>query len=242
MTHAPPHADDWLRALPSAPSGEQHDRLLRFLQQLARWNKVYNLTAVRDTTDMLTVHLADCLATVPSIAERQPARLLDVGAGGGLPGMVLGIMLPDTRVVLNDTVQKKCAFLQQTVATLRLPNVEVIHARVESLETAPFDCITSRAFSDLSTFVRLTRHLLAPGGAWAAMKGRVPDDEIVALPPDIDASVDALHVPGLDARRCLVWMHAKPSDPIRVDATHTHGTAGSASRRASSQSDLIGDT
>lgn len=240
MTSMPPLADSWLAALPATTSNVQRERLAQFVQLLQRWNKVYNLTAVRDASDMLTVHLADCLAALPGIAARHPARLLDVGSGGGLPGMVLGIMLPETHVVLNDAVQKKCAFLQQVRATLRLPNVEVVHARVETLESDSFNCITSRAFSDLATFVRLTRPRLAPGGTWAAMKGRVPDEEIAALPPDIDAHVEHLDVPGLDAQRCIVWMEPRVAAPSLADAA-SKGT-DVASRPARSQTDSIGES
>ena len=209
---------DWLAALPPATTDTQRSQLLRYLELLQRWNRVYNLTAVRDATDMLTLHLADCLAALPSIAARHPARLLDVGSGGGLPGMVLAIMLPNTHVVLNDAVQKKCAFLQQVGATLRLPNLEVVHARVETLTCEPFDCITSRAFSELAAFVELTRHLLAQNGAWAAMKGRVPTAELDALPHDIDARVEPLSVPGLDAQRCIVWMQPHAASHSQPDS------------------------
>ncbi len=240
MSSASSHVESWQGALPATTTDLQRERLMQFVQLLQRWNKVYNLTAVRDASDMLTVHLADCLAALPGIAARHPARLLDVGSGGGLPGMVLGIMLPETHVVLNDAVQKKCAFLQQACATLRLPNVEVVHARVETLDSGLFNCITSRAFSDLATFVRLTRPRLAPGGAWAAMKGRVPDEEIAALPPDIDVHVDHLDVPGLAAQRCIVWMQPRSGEQSFAGASSM--VKGAASRPAPSQTDSIGES
>lgn len=190
-----------LRATPG-----QQAQLLGYLDLLERWNRIYNLTAVREPDQMLTLHLADCLALLPALSRHAPRRLLDVGSGGGLPGLVLAIMLPEMEVTLNDAVQKKCAFMQQAAAELRLQNVEVMHARVEQLDSAPFDCISSRAFSDLATLVRLSEPLLAPDGCWAAMKGATPQLELERLPKNIEATVQTLDVPGLEAQRCIVWM------------------------------------
>ena len=187
-------------------SAFQIDQLLDYRDLLARWNRVYNLTALRDPQQMLVLHLADCLAVLPALTQLGPRRLLDVGTGGGLPGLVIAILLPQVQVVLNDAVQKKCAFLRQVAATLKLSNVEVVHGRVETLDLPLFDCITSRAFSELALLIRLTAHLLAPGGCWAAMKGVEPNAELAALPPGLQAEVMPLHVPGLDASRCLVWI------------------------------------
>lgn len=198
--------DALLGALKLRGTPPQHDRLLTYLKLLERWNRIYNLTAVRDPEQMLTLHLADCLALVPALSVRAPRHLLDVGSGGGLPGLVLAIMLPDLPVTLNDAVQKKCAFLQQAAAELNLPNVHVVHGRVENLDCPLFDCITSRAFSDLATLVRLTEPLLAPGGYWAAMKGMPPKSELAALPDHIETHMQTLNVPGLQAQRCIVWM------------------------------------
>jgi len=134
------------------------------------------------------------------------ARVLDVGSGGGLPGIVLAVALPQARFTLVDAVQKKCAFLTQARLVLRLPNVEVVHARVEAMRGPLFDVIVSRALATLAQFVGWTRHLLAPGGCWLAMKGRSPADELAALPPDVRASVVPLSVPGLDEERHLIEM------------------------------------
>ncbi len=192
------------------------DRLLAYLDLLQRWNATYNLTAVRDPQDMLRQHLADCLAVVGPMARRlacQPGetgksvRLLDVGSGGGLPGVVLAAMFPSWKVVCVDTVGKKTAFIQQAAAEMRLSNLTAEHARVEALRSAPFDVITSRAFSSLLDFTRLSQQLLAPQGVWMAMKGRAPTEEQSALPDEIEVfHVEPLTVPGLNAERCLVWM------------------------------------
>jgi len=193
-------------------SAAQTDQLLRYLQLLQRWNGTYNLTAVRDPAAMLTQHLADCLAVLPALARQAAAggRLLDVGSGGGLPGVVIACALPAWDVTTVDAVAKKAAFVRQVAGALALPNLHAAHARVESLRAEPFQLITSRAFSSLADFATLTRGHLAPGGVWMAMKGRVPDDEIAQLPADIDVfHVEQLAVPGLDAQRCLVWMRPK---------------------------------
>ena len=193
-------------------SPSQQQQLLDYTALLQRWNRVFNLTAVRDVQGMARLHLADCLAALPALHRLAPKRLLDVGSGGGLPGIVWAIGLPDTEIHLVDTVQKKCAFLQQTCGALRLANVVVHHARVEALTDAlGFDCISSRAFSDLPLLVQSTAHLLAQGGSWCAMKGQVPDDEIAALPVDLTSRIETLQVPGLDAQRCLVWLQRRAS-------------------------------
>jgi 16S rRNA (guanine527-N7)-methyltransferase len=184
-----------------------------YLGLLARWNAAYNLTAVRDPAQMRLQHLADCLAVVEPLRRRlgeRPARLLDVGSGGGLPGVVLAIANPAWDVTCVDAVGKKAAFIRQVAGELALPNLHAEHARVEALKAPPFDAIASRAFASLPDFVRLTRPLLASGGVWMAMKGRRPDDEIAALPPDIDVfHVEPIDVPGLDAERHLIWMQAR---------------------------------
>ena len=193
-------------------SAAQTDQLLRYLQLLQRWNGTYNLTAVRDPAAMLTQHLADCLAVLPALARQAAAggRLLDVGSGGGLPGVVIACALPAWDVTTVDAVAKKAAFVRQVAGALALPNLHAAHARVEGLRAEPFQLITSRAFASLVDFATLTRDHLAPGGVWMAMKGRVPDDEIAQLPADIDVfHVEQLAVPGLDAQRCLVWMRPK---------------------------------
>lgn len=204
MTVASPAAICAALGLDVTPA--QVEALERYLALLQRWNSTYNLTAVRDPAQMLTQHLADCLAVVKPLAARLPAgRVLDVGSGGGLPGVVLAILGWDVTCV--DTVGKKAAFIRQVASELRLPRLQAQHTRVEQLKVAPFDVVTSRAFSSLTDFVTLSGLLLNPGGCWMAMKGRVPDEEIAALPVGVKVfHVEQLTVPGLDAQRCLVWM------------------------------------
>jgi 16S rRNA (guanine527-N7)-methyltransferase len=190
-----------------------NDRLIAYLDLLTRWNRVYNLTAVRDPTQMLTQHLLDSLAVVgPLRRERpQPARLLDVGSGAGLPGVVIAIVLPAWQVVCIDAVAKKTRFVQQVATELGLPNMAAEHGRVEAATSAePFDVITSRAFAALAHFVSVTEAHLAADGVWMAMKGRRPDEEITALPAGMTAKVEPLRVPGLNAERCLVWLKRAP--------------------------------
>jgi 16S rRNA (guanine527-N7)-methyltransferase len=184
---------------------------LQYLDLLQRWNATYNLTAVRDRAAMLTQHLADCLALIEPLLRRGiTGRVLDVGSGGGLPGVVLAIMLPALDVTCVDTVGKKAAFVRQVAGALALPQLHAVHARVEALGAPGFDLITARAFASLADFVSLTRRHLAPGGVWMAMKGKIPTDEMAALTADVEVfHVEPLAVPGLDAERCLVWMRPK---------------------------------
>lgn len=187
------------------------DALLDYLQLLARWNRVYNLTAVRDAMAMVHRHLLDCLAAVPALQRQLAAgSVLDVGSGGGLPGVVWAICCPTLDVTCVDAVQKKAAFVQQVAGALELKRLRSVHARVEQLDGS-FDVVASRAFASLADFVAGSRHLLAPNGVWLAMKGKEPREEMAALP----ATVQVFHVehlppvPGLDeAARCLVWMRA----------------------------------
>lgn len=204
-------------------------QLLDYMAALERWNRVYNLTAVRAPAEMLTHHLLDSLAVVaplrrhlglppvpaqaPQGLSAAPVRVLDVGSGGGLPGVVLAIACPDLQVTCVDAVAKKAAFVGQVAASLRLPHLRGVHARVESL-AGPFDLICSRAFASLADFATWSRAALAPHGVWMAMKGRVPHDEMVALPADVEVfHVEPLTVPGLEAERCLVWMR-----PVRAES------------------------
>lgn len=190
-------------------SPQEAKQLLAYLALLQRWNATYNLTAVRDPQAMLVQHLLDCLAVLPPLLRQLSAggRVLDVGSGGGLPGVVLAVMAPQLDVTCVDTVGKKAAFVRQVAGALRLPNLRAVHARVEQLTAAPFALITSRAFASLADFVALTRAHLVEGGSWMAMKGQIPDDEIAELPAGVTVfHVERLHVPGLDAQRCLVWM------------------------------------
>ena len=178
-------------------------KLLAYLALLDKWNRVYNLTAVRDPGRMVSHHLLDSLATVPFF---QGESALDVGSGGGLPGIPLAIARPELQVTLIDSIAKKTAFLLQVKAELGLSNLNVVTGRVEDYRPdARFDVITSRAFSDLREFVTLTRHLLKPTGHWLAMKGLYPHEEIAALPPGVKVSADhAVIVPGLEASRHLI--------------------------------------
>jgi 16S rRNA (guanine527-N7)-methyltransferase len=223
-------------------SDDQVGQLLDYLALLQKWNKVYNLTAVRNPAEMLTHHLLDSLAAMgpllrqtggkpgfvagPPQGETAPVggsdlrsggawgprhiRLLDVGSGGGLPGVVIAIACPEIDVSCVDTVAKKAAFIQQAAATLRLPNLHGVHARVESLkaeEGAGFDVVCSRAFASLVDFTSWSREALNPGAVWMAMKGKHPVEELAALPADVAVfHVEQLQVPGLDAERCIVWM------------------------------------
>jgi len=183
------------------PNGET--RLLAYLALLDKWNRVYNLTAVREPERMVSHHLLDSLAAVPHFSG---PTVLDVGSGGGLPGIPLAIARPDLQVTLIDSVAKKTAFLLQAKAELGLANLTVATGRVEDFRPdTGFDSITSRAFSDLKEFVTLTRPLLKPGGRWLAMKGLYPNEEISMLPDGVKVSANhTLHVPGLDASRHLI--------------------------------------
>ena len=201
--------DAGIQALGLNLSADQAAQLLAYVALIQKWNKVYNLTALRDPADMLTHHLLDSLTAVAPLrrhTQGQPVRVLDVGSGGGLPGVVLAICMPELQVTCVDTVAKKAAFVQQVAASLKLPNLRGVHARVESL-TDPYPVICSRAFASLPDFVTWSRAALADGGVWMAMKGKHPQDEIDALPADVRVfHVEPLAVPGLDVERCMVWM------------------------------------
>lgn len=218
-------------------SDAQIGQLLAYLALIEKWNKVYNLTAVRAPAEMLTHHLLDSLAVIAPLRQQlrqscvlplttcdetsvklsvqgasgapiaqRPLRLLDVGSGAGLPGVVIAICCPDISVHCVDTVAKKAAFIQQVAATLKLPNLRGVHARVESL-TDRYDVVSSRAFASLVDFTTWSRKALAEQGVWMAMKGKYPADEIAALPADVEVfHVEQLVVPGLNAERCIVWM------------------------------------
>ena len=196
---------DGLQALGLSLDEGQQQKLLHFRDLLLKWNKVYNLTALRDPGQAISHHLLDSLAILPHVSD---GPLLDVGSGGGLPGIPLAIARPDLPISLVDTVQKKATFLRQVAIELGLTNVTVHHARVETLQ-GQFAQISSRAFAEIRLFTDLTRHLLAPGGQWIAMKGVHPADEIAALPPDTQVErIVPLRVPGLDAARHLIILKA----------------------------------
>jgi len=190
-------------------------QLLQYLDLIARWNKVYNLTAVRHPDDMLTQHLLDCLAVVQpmraALAGIEAPRVLDVGSGAGLPGIVLAILQPGWQVTTVDTVAKKAAFMRQVGAELGLANLNAVHQRVEAMGGLGWHLVTSRAFASLLDFVSLTRERLLPvTGTWVAMKAKLSSEERAAVPADIDLfHVEPVQVPGLDAERCLVWMRPR---------------------------------
>jgi 16S rRNA (guanine527-N7)-methyltransferase len=186
------------------------DKLLAFAALLGKWNKVYNLTALRDEEQVVSHHLLDSLAVLPQLGAAK--RLADIGSGGGLPGIPLAIVRPDLQVALVETSQKKSAFQQQTKIELGLANVSVYCTRVEIWQPAEkFDAVISRAFSDLAEFVRLSGHLLAEGGALLAMKGVHPYEEIAQLPAGWRvAEVTPLQVPGVEGARHLVRVKREP--------------------------------
>ncbi|KRC12240.1 16S rRNA (guanine(527)-N(7))-methyltransferase RsmG [Hydrogenophaga sp. Root209] len=209
-----------LQSLQLALDARQVDLLLDYLGLLQKWNKVYNLTAVRLPEEMMTHHLLDSLAAIKPLLQQvgdRSVRLLDVGSGGGLPGVVIAIACPQMDVTCVDTVAKKAAFIQQAAATLKLPNLRGLHARVESLNALSgqgFDVVCSRAFASLVDFTNWSQGALMPGGIWMAMKGKHPGDELATLASEagrVDVfHVEQLQVPGLDAERCIVWMRPGP--------------------------------
>ncbi len=202
-------------ALGVALSPLQQEQLLAYLALIQKWNQVYNLTAVRDPQEMLSHHLLDSLAVIPPLrrhAAGRPLRLLDVGSGAGLPGVVIAICCPDLAVDCVDTVGKKAAFIQQVALTLKLPHLRGLHDRVERL-AGPYDVILSRAFASLADFVTGSGAALGEGGVWLAMKGKHPTEEIADLPAEVAVfHVEPLHVPGLDAERCLLGL--KKAGPV----------------------------
>ena len=194
----------------------QVTQLLAYLELIAKWNKVYNLTAVRPG-EMLGQHLLDSLAVVEPLRRQlggKSAKLLDVGSGAGLPGVVIAICFPELKVDCVDTVGKKAAFIQQAAAQLQLPNLRGVHDRVENL-AGPYDVICSRAFASLPDFINWSGNALAEEGVWLAMKGKHPESELAELPPQAEVfHVEQLSVPGLEAERCIVWMRK----PLRAES------------------------
>jgi 16S rRNA (guanine527-N7)-methyltransferase len=205
----------------------EREALLAYLSLIQRWTKVYNLTAVRNTGEMFTHHLLDCLAVVQPMrlatgAQGQGAlRVLDVGSGAGLPGVILAMLNPGWKVTCVDAVAKKAAFIRQASAELQLPNLHGVHGRVEGPTTfkkAEFDLITSRAFASIKDFTTLTRPLLAPRGQWAAMKANLSSEERDGVPSDVELfHVEQLEVPELNERRCLVWLRPRsaPAESVQ---------------------------
>ena len=200
----PEALDAGLESMQLVLPAQQKAALLSYLALLGKWNKTYNLTAIHEPERMLTHHILDSLALTPYVAA---GTLLDVGSGAGFPGIPLAIVRPELAVTVMDASQKKCGFMQQAAIELRLTNVTVVHARVESYRAQPpYTQIVSRAFSDLAEFVRLSAHLLAPGGAWLAMKGVYPQAEIDQLKTARVVRALPLQVPGLTAERNLIVM------------------------------------
>ena len=192
----------------------QVGQLLEYQTLIAKWTQVYNLTSVRDPAEMLTHHLLDSLAAVKPLTRylqlaegrREGIRLLDVGSGAGLPGAIFSICCPKLQVTCVDTVSKKVAFVTQAALALRLPQLKGRHVRVENV-SEQFDVVCSRAFASLADFTSWSGVALAGQGAWMALKGKHPAEEISALPASIDVfHVEQLQVPGLNAERCIVWM------------------------------------
>lgn len=193
-------------ALGLSLDAETRARLLDYAGLLGKWNKVYNLTAIRDAQQVVSHHLLDSLAVLPQLSG--VVHLADVGSGGGLPGIPLAIAAPQLQVTLIETSHKKASFLTQACIELGVANARVINRRVEEVGAEPpFDAVISRAFSDVADFVRLAGHLVRPDGALLAMKGLYPDEELAQLPaPWTLARSIELHVPGLDAARHLLWL------------------------------------
>jgi 16S rRNA (guanine527-N7)-methyltransferase len=217
------HREILVQALPNlglSLDDAQITALLDYLALIQKWTKVYNLTAVRDPDEMLTHHLLDSLVVIAPLQKQLAAlvgqgvvgdkpRLLDVGSGAGLPGIVIAICCPHITVHCVDTVAKKAAFIQQVAVTLKLPNLRGIHARVESL-TEPYDVVSSRAFASLVDFTTWSEKALAGQGVWMGMKGKHPVEEMAALAASVEVfHVEQLAVPGLDAERCIIWMRKR---------------------------------
>ncbi|MGB6008451.1 16S rRNA (guanine(527)-N(7))-methyltransferase RsmG [Castellaniella sp.] len=209
--------DAALQSLGMSQDVARADHLLAYLQQLHHWNKAYNLTAVRDPGDMLVQHVFDSLAVVPplrGIRGGRDTRVADMGSGAGLPGIILGICQPDWTVFCVDAVGKKTAFIRQVAGVLGLKNVQAVHGRIESLDSLQADVVISRAFASLGDFVRVAGHHRSSDGTMLAMKGQYPHDECQALESASDWTVKsrmALHVPGMDAQRCLLELGLKES-------------------------------
>jgi 16S rRNA (guanine527-N7)-methyltransferase len=200
---------DGLASLRLSLAPPQIAQLLAYLELIQKWNRVYNLTAVRDPAEMLTHHLLDSLAIVNPVRRQvktRPAEVLDVGSGAGLPGIAIAICCPDIRVDCIDAVAKKAAFIRQAAAELELPNLEGLHGRVQESRRR-YSLVACRAFASLVDFVAWSEDALANDGIWLAMKGRTPTAEIALLPDQVEMfHVEPLAVPGLDAERCIVWM------------------------------------
>lgn len=196
-----------LAAMGLALSGPQKDRLLAYIALLAKWNRTYNLTAIRDEREMLTHHLLDSLSVVPALGASNLAgrRWADVGSGAGLPGIPLAIACPELEIASIEAVEKKASFQRQAKIELGLANLTIENCRVEDIPASGFDAVITRAFADLADIVSLAGHLLKPSGRLLAMKGVLPEDEIERIPPGwLLRQALPLQVPGLDAKRHLL--------------------------------------
>jgi 16S rRNA (guanine527-N7)-methyltransferase len=193
-------------------AGAQIAQLLAYLDLIQKWNRVYNLTAVREPAEMLTHHLLDSLAIVNPLRKQLDGRgvdFLDVGSGAGLPGVAVAICCPQLRIDCMDAVAKKAAFVQQVAAELNLPNLKGLHGRVENSKHC-YGVVGSRAFASLADFVAWSGSALGEEGVWLAMKGKTPTAEMAALPPTVEVfHVEQLEVPELQADRCIVWMRRR---------------------------------
>ena len=190
--------------------GQQQD-LLDFIGLLGKWNKVYNLTALREPEQMLKQHILDCLAALPPLMKRYPdsCELLDVGAGGGLPSVVFAIACPQWRVTAVDAVAKKAAFIQTTSHSLGLLNLQGVHARIEMMR-GEYDVVTCRAFATLKDFCESSRHVLRKDGLWLSLKAKLTPEEISEVPTGVRVDkIETIQVPGLPVERCLAWLKSE---------------------------------
>lgn len=231
MNNGLPNREDFSRRLADDAArlgltldSQQIERLVEYLAQMLRWNRTYNLTAIREPEAMRIQHLVDSLSVIPALAERiaadaapdanpvgpeQVANIMDVGSGGGLPGVVLAIAQPGWKVCCVDAVEKKTAFVRQMAGVLKLANLSASHTRVEQIAPAQCDVVISRAFASMEDFAALAGRHVRVGGTLAAMKGRQPDDELAAVLASGEWRLDAMHtlqVPGLDAQRCMAFL------------------------------------
>jgi len=193
-------------------------RLIAYVRLIERWNATYNLTAIRDPREMVTQHILDCLAAAAALNRRRDGgageRLVDVGSGAGLPGLVIAMMSPAREVTCVDSVGKKAAFITHAAGVLGVRNAYAVHGRIEKL-VDQFDVVASRAFASLGEFVGATRHLLSDSGIWMAMKGKTPERELLALGDAYEFHVEQIRVPMVAADRCIVWITRSPEASAR---------------------------
>jgi 16S rRNA (guanine527-N7)-methyltransferase len=200
------------------PTKQQQERMLEYLSQLLKWNKTYNLTAIRDPEQALVQHIFDSLAIIKPLnnffqqKKLDKKKVLDVGSGAGLPGVIIATMIPEALVTCVDTVEKKMAFVRQVSGVLELENLKVLHQRVELIQDNKFEVVTSRAFATLQDFAELAGETVEKNGILLAMKGKIPHEEITTLETESNwyvEEIETLKVPQLSAQRCLVWMKQK---------------------------------